>query len=120
MDPNGHDSAETPGSTDQKSSITVAIIGGGVAGCIQAIYLAEAYPWLRILIFEKNTDILSGTSRMNPERSNLGFHYRHLETAIFCQDTTVKFAKFLRRIGCQHIFAQAPQRGIYFIMESHI
>lgn len=120
MEPNGHGSAETPRPTDQKSSITVAIIGGGVAGCIQAIYLAEAYPWLRILIFEKNTNILSGTSRMNPGRSNLGFHYRHLETAIFCQDTTVKFAKFIRRIGCQHIFAQAPQRGIYVIMESPI
>ncbi|KAF3901331.1 hypothetical protein ABW20_dc0105551 [Dactylellina cionopaga] len=94
-----------------------AIIGGGIAGGVQAIYLAEKYPWIDIHIFDKNKEILSGTSCMNPGRPTFGFHYRHLETATFCQDNTVKFTKFLDSIGCPNIFAKAPQRGIYVLMK---
>ncbi|KAK6532660.1 hypothetical protein TWF281_006839 [Arthrobotrys megalospora] len=94
-----------------------AIIGGGIAGSVQAIHLAERYPWLDIHIFEKNKEILTGTSNMNPGRPTFGFHYRCLNTAIFCQDNTVKFTKFLERIGCPNIFAKAPQGGIYVLMK---
>ncbi|KAJ6259263.1 hypothetical protein Dda_6162 [Drechslerella dactyloides] len=94
-----------------------AIIGGGIAGSVQAIHLAEKYPWIDIHVFDKNKEILSGTSTMNPGRPTFGFHYRHLKTATFCQDNTVKFTKFLDRIGCPNIFAQAPQGGIYVLMK---
>ncbi|KAF3923986.1 hypothetical protein ABW21_db0202772 [Orbilia brochopaga] len=95
----------------------LAIIGGGIAGGVQAIYLADKYPWLEIHIFDKNKEILSGTSSMNPGRPTFGFHYRHLKTATFCQDNTVKFTKFLDSIKCPNIFAPAPQRGIYVLMK---
>ncbi|OAQ62450.1 FAD dependent oxidoreductase domain-containing protein [Pochonia chlamydosporia 170] len=101
-------------------STVIAIIGGGIAGCVQAICLAEEFPWLKILIFEKNKDILCGTSCMNPGRPTFGFHYRHLETATFCQDNTVNFTKFLERIGCRDIFARAPQKGIYVLMKDSV
>ncbi|KAF3317546.1 hypothetical protein TWF173_010314 [Orbilia oligospora] len=94
-----------------------AIIGGGIAGSVQAIHLAERYPWLDIYIFDKNKNILTGTSNMNPGRPTFGFHYRCLNTATFCQDNTVKFTKFLDRIGCPNIFAKAPQGGIYVLMK---
>ncbi|KAK5991706.1 hypothetical protein PT974_07739 [Cladobotryum mycophilum] len=94
-----------------------AIIGGGIAGVVQAIHLAEKYPWLGIHVFEKNKEILTGTSSMNPGRPTFGFHYQHLDTAIFCQENTVKFTLFLERIGCKNIFAKAPQRGIYVLMK---
>ncbi|KAK6329612.1 hypothetical protein TWF730_006159 [Orbilia blumenaviensis] len=94
-----------------------AIIGGGIAGSVQAIHLAERYPWLDIHIFDKNKNILTGTSNMNPGRPTFGFHYRCLNTATFCQDNTVKFTKFLDRIGCPNIFAKAPQGGIYVLMK---
>ncbi|KAK6332338.1 hypothetical protein TWF696_003056 [Orbilia brochopaga] len=95
-----------------------AIIGGGIAGSVQAIHLAEKYPSIEIHIFDKNEEILTGTSSMNPGRPTFGFHYRHLQTATFCQDNTVKFTKFLDRIGCPNIFAKAPQNGIYALMKN--
>ncbi|PHH89827.1 hypothetical protein CDD83_5153 [Cordyceps sp. RAO-2017] len=97
-----------------------AIIGGGIAGSVQAIHLAEEYPLLKILLFEKNQEILSGTSGMNPGRPTFGFHYHDIDTATFCQDNTVKFTKFLDNIGCQDIFAKAPQRGIYVLMKDAV
>ncbi|EWC44895.1 hypothetical protein DRE_00954 [Drechslerella stenobrocha 248] len=105
------------GPNEASDSPVFAIIGGGIAGSVQAIHLAEKYPWINIHIFEKNKEILSGTSSMNPGRPTFGFHYRHLETATFCQDNTVKFTKFLDSIGCPNIFAKAPQRGIYVLMK---
>lgn len=107
-------------SKSSNNEAVLAIVGGGIAGCVQAIYLAEEFPWLKIRILEKRTDILTGTSSMNPGRPTFGFHYRHLDTATFCQDNTVKFTEFLQRIGCPHIFAKAPQRGIYVLMKEAI
>lgn len=102
---------------DGTTGAVFGIIGCGIAGVIQAIHLATEFPSLQIMIFEKKHDILTGTSNMNPGRSGLGFHYQHLDTATFCQDNTVKFTKFLERIGCRDIFAEAPQRGIYVLMK---
>ncbi|KAJ6440200.1 20S-pre-rRNA D-site endonuclease nob1 [Purpureocillium lavendulum] len=97
-----------------------AIIGGGIAGTIQAICLAKAYPRLQIHLFERNRDLLSGTSCMNPGRPTFGFHYQHLDTATFCQDNTVKFTKFLKSLGCQKVFARAPQKGIYVLVKDPV
>lgn len=97
-----------------------SIIGGGIAGTVQAIFLAEKYPWLNIRIFEAKKEILSGTSSMNPGRPTFGFHYHHLATALFCQENTIKFAEFLHSIGCEHVFANAPQHGIYVLMKDTV
>ncbi|KAK2598911.1 hypothetical protein QQS21_005653 [Conoideocrella luteorostrata] len=97
-----------------------AIVGGGISGVVQAIYLAEKYPSLNIVIFEKNEDFLTGTSAINPGRPSLGFHYQDLPTATFCQDNTVNFTKFLERIKCPTIFADAPQMGIYVLMKDSL
>lgn len=96
---------------------TFAIIGGGIAGTVQAICLAREFPSLRIYLFEKEGQLLDGTSGMNPGRPTLGFHYRHLDTATFCLDNTVKFTKFLYNLGCRDIFAKAPQGGVYVLMK---
>lgn len=102
------------------SDAMFAIIGGGAAGAVQAIYLAEKYPWISIRILEQNKEILTGTSSMNPGRPTFGFHYHHLATALFCQENTIKFAKFLHGIGCEHVFANAPQHGIYVLMKDAV
>ncbi|PHH62993.1 hypothetical protein CDD81_6418 [Ophiocordyceps australis] len=94
-----------------------AIIGGGIAGTVQAIHLATRFPWLKIQIYEQRSQILSSTSSINPGRPSFGFHYPDLATAVSCQDNTVKFTKFLESIGCRHIFANAPQHGIYVLVK---
>lgn len=107
-------------STALANSPVFAIIGGGIAGSIQAIHLAERYPWLNIRIYEQRKEALNGTSSMNPGRPTFGFHYHHLDTALFCQENTIKFAKFLHGIGCKHVFAEAPQHGIYVLMKGTV
>ena len=58
----------------------VVIIGGGIGGCMAALALAQA--GCKVLLLEKNADLLSGTSNMTPGRMGLGFHYTHAETGL--------------------------------------
>ncbi|PHH81563.1 hypothetical protein CDD82_492 [Ophiocordyceps australis] len=97
-----------------------AIVGGGIAGTVQAIHLATRFPWLKINIYDQRSQILGGTSSMNPGRSSFGFHYTDLATAIFCQDNSIKFTKFLEAIGCRDMFANGPQHGIYVLVKQPV
>ena len=69
----------------------VVIIGGGIAGCTTAIELGKQNH--KIVILEKDKDILRGTSARTPGRMGLGYHYFDLETAKFYMKNTIEFMK---------------------------
>lgn len=70
----------------------VAIIGGGIFGCMMAIKLAET--GITPVVFERNQSIMRGASKNNQNRLHLGFHYpRDLNTAKQCSDGFYNFVK---------------------------
>ncbi|MDQ8040043.1 MAG: NAD(P)-binding protein, partial [Rickettsiella sp.] len=66
----------------KKKQLQIAIIGGGVGGCMAGLELAKQFPDVKIIIFDKNNKLLQGTSNCTPGRMGLGFHYVHEKSAI--------------------------------------
>jgi glycine/D-amino acid oxidase-like deaminating enzyme len=59
----------------------VAVIGGGIFGCMTAIAVADK--GIDVVLLELQDDILSGASKNNFNRVHYGYHYpRDLETAL--------------------------------------
>ena len=59
---------------------TVAVVGGGVFGCVIAAELSKL--GLEVHIFEKNEDLVTGSTTQSVSRLHLGLHYpRDLRTA---------------------------------------
>lgn len=70
----------------------VAVLGGGMFGCVVALALADA--GLRATIFERKSEIMEGASKNNQNRLHLGFHYpRDLATARQCAAGFDRFMK---------------------------
>lgn len=113
-----------------------AVIGGGLAGCLAAIELANKKESTsrhkKICLIETNEDLLQGTSNVTPGRMGLGFHYIHQETAIVYLHSTIKFVKKYRAsvelfaekhknsaepfmIGGNEVEDHPLRRGRYFI-----
>ena len=68
----------------------VAIIGAGVFGCSVALAVANA--GYKVVVLERLSDILLGTSKNNTNRVHQGFHYpRDMQTAIECRDNYKRF-----------------------------
>lgn len=64
-------------------NLKIGIIGGGIFGVTAAIYLSNFAK--KIIIFEKNKDILLGATKFNHNRHHYGYHYpRSYETAQQC------------------------------------
>jgi glycine/D-amino acid oxidase-like deaminating enzyme len=88
----------------------VAVVGGGVFGCVSALALAEH--GCRVTLFERRRDILFGATYNNHNRVHLGFHYpRALATA---QQSAVGYGRFVQD------FAPAIRTGFpnrYFIAD---
>ncbi len=57
-----------------KHSLDVAIVGGGVVGCNIARELSRYK--LNLAVFEKGSDVCSGTSKANSGVVHAGFHYK--------------------------------------------
>src|SRR5262245_4941938 len=70
----------------------VAVIGGGFYGCAIAAHLRRRLP--RVVLFEKEADLLQRASLRNQARVHNGYHYpRSLLTAL---RSHVNFARFVR------------------------
>lgn len=68
----------------------VAVIGGGMFGCMSAIRLAE--DGHDVTVFERKQRLLRGASRNNQNRLHLGFHYpRDERTARQCVEGFDRF-----------------------------
>ncbi len=73
--------------------IKIAVLGGGIGGTMAALDLSEKFPHLSIGIFEKNKELLLGTSNCTPGRMGLGFHYVHPSSAITYLRQTINFVR---------------------------
>jgi glycine/D-amino acid oxidase-like deaminating enzyme len=63
-----------------QSNVDVVIIGGGFYGCAIALELKKLFP--KVVILEKEADLLQRASRFNQARVHKGYHYpRNLVTA---------------------------------------
>jgi hypothetical protein len=68
----------------------VAVIGAGVFGCCVA--LAAAKEGYEVVLLERLSDILLGTTDNNTNRVHQGFHYpRDMQTATECRDNYRRF-----------------------------
>ncbi len=97
----------------------ILVIGGGVAGSISALKLAnQGY---QVTLLEKNK-LFSGTSSKTPGRMGLGFHYADKETAFRCLRATISFAKEFPgfRIGEDYPWAHPHRHGRYFITKDSL
>ena len=74
--------------------IKIGIIGSGIYGCWIANELSKNKN-NQIYIFEKNKEIMSGSSKRNQYRVHGGYHYlRSINTAARCRDNYKKFLDF--------------------------
>lgn len=95
----------------------VAILGAGAGGTATAIELARR--GFLVDLFDKNSDILLGSSNATPGRAGHGFHYIHAETGILYLDATLEIVKEFP--GCLLGAGRAEdhflRHGLYFIMK---
>lgn len=69
-----------------------AIIGGGIFGVYAALYLAKK--GLRVLIIEKERQLMTKASVVNQARLHSGYHYpRSIATALMSDDNKARFSK---------------------------
>lgn len=108
----------------KKTQFSVAIIGGGLAGCLAAIELAKK--GRHVCLIEAKDGLLEGTSNVTPGRMGLGFHYIHEETGIVYLRSTIEFVKkykdsvHLLMIGGDKPENHPLRRGRYFITEDSL
>lgn len=80
--------------TKTTASKDVAIIGGGLAGCLSALAVHASYPSIKIILLDQSSSLLSGSSCITPGRMGLGFHYLlHVETAMLYLEETIAFMR---------------------------
>lgn len=91
----------------------IAIIGGGIAGCVVANELKNDY---EVHIFEQGDDLMTKTSGITPNRMGLGFHYSNIETAKFYLDNTLNFLSEFPFLKKDYVCTN----GEYFIMKESI
>jgi len=72
------------------SGKTIALIGAGIFGCTIALRLSEF--GYKVILLERESDILMSTSSNNTNRIHQGFHYpRDEQTARDCRDSYQRF-----------------------------
>jgi glycine/D-amino acid oxidase-like deaminating enzyme len=88
----------------------VAVVGGGVFGCVSALALAEN--GCRVTLFERRRDVLLGATYNNHNRVHLGFHYPRAPAT--AQQSAEGYGRFVQE------FAPAIRTGFpnrYFIAD---
>ena len=69
---------------DMSKFVDTLIIGGGIYGCLCSLELSKL--GRKVLLLEKNENLISGSSSNNTNRLHLGYHYpRDLNTAEQCK-----------------------------------
>jgi glycine/D-amino acid oxidase-like deaminating enzyme len=92
--------------------MTIAVLGGGLQGCCIALVLADRGE--SVVVFERNSSILSRTAAANEGKVHLGWMYAadpSLATARMMVEGALAFAPFLRRyvgLQLQSIATSAP------------
>ena len=116
-----HDMSEIEiGEAHQKSPKTVAVIGGGIAGCTSALKLAGA--GYKVDLYESAEHLLSRTSDATPCRLGVGFHYMDTNTAILTLRTNIDLVRYLIRKTGNHFQVQNYDNGrfspkrIYYVI----
>jgi hypothetical protein len=80
----------------RRTSKKIAIVGGGMFGCVAAIEFASR--GYQVTLFEKNSELLQETSSINQYRVHRGYHYpRSPETAASCMGSSESFVKSFRQ-----------------------
>jgi len=116
-----HDIAEIEiGEAHPKMPKTVAVIGGGIAGCTSALKLAGA--GYKVDLYESAEHLLSRTSDATPCRLGVGFHYMDTNTAILTLRTNIDLVRYLIRKTGNHFQVQNYDNGrfspkrIYYVI----
>lgn len=95
------------------------IMGAGIAGCESALELAKLG---KVILVEKRSEILSGSSDNTQRRLGLGFHYSDIATAKFYLHASIKFLKkypgFI--VGQNHDQMHPYRRGRYFVVKNSL
>jgi hypothetical protein len=89
MDNSGGELQDLPFAEDFEKE--VAIIGGGMGGCMSAWVLAKA-GW-KVTILESASDLLLRSANQTPARMGLGFHYADEKTAEKYLRATINFMR---------------------------
>lgn len=104
----------------------VAILGGGIGGCMAALQMANAFPDVEITLYERQKDLLQGTSDKTPGRMGLGFHYVHKDSAKAYLRQTITFVREFYE-ECSHLMIgqEFPsehylRNGRYFIVKDSL
>lgn len=72
------------------TTLKVAVVGGGIFGCMTAIDIAKA--GATVHLFESQSDILEGTTARNMARLHSGYHYPRSDlTAVAARDAAPIF-----------------------------
>lgn len=80
-----------PDTVNQAPAYDFAIIGGGLFGCYAALYLAGKGK--RVVLIEKEPELLRKASVVNQARLHAGYHYpRSVATAVMSDDNRQRFA----------------------------
>jgi glycine/D-amino acid oxidase-like deaminating enzyme len=94
---------------------THIIVGGGAYGCYLALKLLEIMPSAKVLLIEREKDLLLRASYNNQARIHNGYHYpRSLLTAL---RSRINFPRFIQEFpecvvsNFEHVYAIAAQRS---------
>ncbi len=101
--------------TQPEEKAKVAVIGGGIAGVLSAIELAK---YNKVVLFEKQSDLLMGTSKNQSYRLHTGLHYPDEEyyTSVHCLMDTIAFLQELPKDLPKEEECVYHQRSRYFLM----
>lgn len=80
--------------SEDNSSFDAVVIGGGFYGCAIAIYLAKQRRLGRVILVERESQLLSRASYTNQARIHNGYHYPRSFTTAF--RSRVNFPRFIR------------------------
>lgn len=98
-----------------RSAVRVAVIGGGIAGCVAALRLADA--GMRVTLCEKNLTLLDESSNATPTRLGVGPHYIYdLESAKCNLEAVIQTLRYLKeRFGDS--FQVKNDSGLYTVVK---
>jgi len=96
----------------------VAVLGGGISGCMTACLLADQ--GIRVIIVEQQDTLVSGASLWNDGKIHLGYTFTgtpSLSTARLMQDGAAVFLPTLERVTGSPLASDAFGRPVMYIVD---